>query len=98
MNVASVTDIVPGTSKQVMVGAQPVALFNVGGMFYALDDVCPHAGCPLSEGGLDGTTLTCSCHGSRFDVTNGALLGGPATRAARSFRVRVTGADLDVLT
>jgi 3-phenylpropionate/trans-cinnamate dioxygenase ferredoxin subunit len=58
-----------------------VAVARVGGRFHAFDDLCPCPGtpCPLSGGLLTGTTLMCQCHGSRFDVATGAVLGGPAT-------------------
>ena len=48
----------------------------------------------LADGELDGTTLTCACHGSRFDITSGAVVRGPAERPVRSRAVRVEGADL----
>ena len=48
-------------------------------------------GCSLAKGTLDGTTVTCGCHGSQFDVANGAVLRGPACRAVRSRVVQVQG-------
>lgn len=96
VKVAAAAAIPNGSTRQVTVGAQAIALFNVDGTVYALDDICPHAGCSLSDGELAGTTVTCVCHGSQFDVTSGALLRGPAPRAAKSFPARVNGGDIEV--
>src|SRR5258707_1257869 len=71
IRVASVSDVPPGSSKEVMADDRVVALFNVDGMFYALDGVCPHAGGPLGEGTLRGKTVTCPWHGWQFDVSTG---------------------------
>jgi nitrite reductase/ring-hydroxylating ferredoxin subunit len=61
---------------------------------YAFDDTCTHKGCSLGEGKLDGTIVTCPCHGSQFDVTSGAVVRGPAQRPVRSRSVDVEGNDL----
>src|SRR5262249_35609186 len=63
----------------------------------AFDDTCTHRGCSLASGKLDGTTVTCPCHGSQFDVTSGAVVRGPATRPVRSRLVEVKGNDLLVV-
>jgi 3-phenylpropionate/trans-cinnamate dioxygenase ferredoxin component len=67
---------------------QRVSVARAGGKLYAFDDLCPHEACPLSAGLLTGTTLKCQCHGSQFDVTSGAVLQGPATRALTTYDVR----------
>jgi len=66
-----------------------VMLAEVEGEVYAVGDLCTHAGCSLAKGDLEGTTVTCSCHGSQFDVTNGEVLRGPATEALPSYRVKI---------
>jgi 3-phenylpropionate/trans-cinnamate dioxygenase ferredoxin subunit len=60
-----------------------VAIARVGGRPFAFNDLCTCAAepCPLSGGLLEGTTLQCQCHGSRFDITTGAVVNGPATAA-----------------
>src|SRR5262245_20760018 len=73
-----------------------IAVANVQGTFYALSDICTHRGCSLSEGVLDGTTLECICHGSRFDVSTGDVLRGPAARSVQVYDVRVQGEDIVV--
>jgi 3-phenylpropionate/trans-cinnamate dioxygenase ferredoxin subunit len=77
-------------------GGYEIAVANVEGTFYALSDICPHRGCSLSEGELDGTTLECICHGSRFDVSTGDVLRGPAKRSVQVYAVRVKGDALVV--
>jgi nitrite reductase/ring-hydroxylating ferredoxin subunit len=74
-----------GSFAETAVG--PVALYRVAGQWCAIADRCPHAGAPLSPGELDGTVLTCSAHGSQFDVRSGDRLRGPADHAVTSHRV-----------
>jgi nitrite reductase/ring-hydroxylating ferredoxin subunit len=68
-----------------------VAVFNVGGTIHAIGGACTHRGGPLGEGRLDGAIVTCPWHGSRFDVTTGAVLGPPAASNAEVYRVSVDG-------
>jgi nitrite reductase/ring-hydroxylating ferredoxin subunit len=63
---------------------------------YAFSDICTHRRCSLSEGELDSTTLECICHSSRFDVSTGDLLRGPAKRSVQVYAVRVQGDALVV--
>ncbi|HUG55731.1 MAG TPA: non-heme iron oxygenase ferredoxin subunit, partial [Candidatus Limnocylindrales bacterium] len=71
--------------------AGPIAVYHVGGAVYAAGDVCPHAGAKLSEGALDGATVTCPLHGSQFDVRSGERLRGPADVPVPTYRVAVEG-------
>ena len=87
-------EIPPGALVAVDVAGVRVSVANVGGTFYAFDDTCTHAGCSLAHGRLDGTTVTCACHGSQFDVTSGKVLRGPASRPVRSRVVKVEGENL----
>ncbi|MDE3089435.1 MAG: non-heme iron oxygenase ferredoxin subunit, partial [Chloroflexota bacterium] len=84
-------NVPPGQTRLVQVGEESVAVYNVGGTFFATQDECTHQGGPLSEGNLDGAVITCPIHGSRFDVQSGAVVRGPATRAIKTFRVQVDG-------
>ena len=67
-----------------------VSVARVENRLYAFEDLCTCAqeACPLSGGLLDGTTIMCQCHGSRFDITTGAAVQGPATRALEIYEVR----------
>jgi nitrite reductase/ring-hydroxylating ferredoxin subunit len=71
------------------VGGARIAVANVGGTLHAFGDTCTHLQCSLARGDLDGTVVTCPCHGSQFDVTNGEVLRGPAQEPVRSYAARV---------
>ena len=68
-----------------------VAVFNVGGKFCATQARCTHRGGPLSQGKLDGSTVTCPLHGSQFNVCSGDVLRGPAIDPLMTYRVVVDG-------
>ena len=96
---ATVTEgALPGPGDVVVfeLHGERIAIANVDGMFYAFDDLCPHRQCSLAEGGLDGTVITCPCHGSKFDVATGERLRGPAVRPPRRHAVRVDNDALQV--
>jgi len=67
-----------------------ISVARVDDRLYAFDDLCTCAdrACPLSAGLLAGTAIMCQCHGSRFDVTTGAVINGPATDALNTYEVR----------
>jgi nitrite reductase/ring-hydroxylating ferredoxin subunit len=96
VKVAKTDEIAPGQGKMVEVGGKKIALFNVEGSFYAIDDTCTHRGGPLSEGFLDGREVTCPWHGARFDVTTGEMLGPPAPERVARYPVKVEGRDIEV--
>ena len=89
--VAATADLPPGASKRVYLGADAVALFNVGGAFYAVSDRCTHGRASLSEGRVDPATCTLLCpwHGGRFDVRTGEPTGGPPRVRLKAYRVKV---------
>lgn len=95
VTVAHVDDVAPGTAKAVVVGEREIALFNVAGTFYALDNTCPHQGGPLAEGWLDGTTVTCPWHAWTFKLTDGGMTLGDFA-CVDTFDVRVEGRDVRV--
>ncbi len=65
-----------------------ISVARVAGRLYAFDDLCTHEACPLSAGLLTGTTIMCQCHGSRFDITTGAILNGPAAEPLNVYEVK----------
>lgn len=86
-----------GEVKAIDVRGTRIAVANVGGTYYAFDDACTHEECSLSEEGeLAGTTLTCTCHGSEFDVRTGNVLAPPATVPVKVYRTRVEGDALQI--
>lgn len=66
-----------------------ISVARVDDRLHAFDDLCTCAdpACPLSSGLLMGTTLMCQCHGSRFDITTGAVMNGPATQPLQVYEV-----------
>ena len=81
---------VPDPGKTLVeVDGEMVALFHVGGQFYALDDVCTHDGGPLADGELRDYKIACPRHGAKFDIRTGAALTMPAVRPTRSHEVKV---------
>jgi nitrite reductase (NADH) small subunit len=96
IKVASATDLAPGEAKCVEVAGKKVALFNLDGAFYAIDDTCAHRGGPLSEGEVAGDEVTCPWHGAVYNVKTGATLGAPAPHGVATYAVRVQGSDVEV--
>ena len=94
--VATTNELQPGTAKLVEVAGRKIALFNVDGKFYALDDTCTHRGGPLSEGSMEGDSVTCPWHGAIFDMKTGQALGPPASKGVASFKVQVEGSDIKI--
>jgi nitrite reductase/ring-hydroxylating ferredoxin subunit len=94
VRIGTAADVADGQMRVFDVAGTKVNVSNAGGNLYAFDDTCTHMGCSLANGELDGTTVTCACHGSRFDVTSGAVLRGPAQRPVRSRAVQVQGDEL----
>lgn len=96
VKVATVAEMQPDNGKTVEVAGQAIALFNVGGKYYAIDGTCTHVGGPLGDGFLEDSIVTCPWHGARFEVTSGEVKGPPAQRNVKSFPVRVVGTDIEV--
>ena len=93
---AKVDDVAAGTVKVVEVGGRSIALCNLEGRFYAVDDLCTHDNGPLGEGSLFNGTIECPRHGARFDVQTGAVKALPAVRAVRTYPVQVDGDEVSV--
>ena len=91
--VASVGEIKDGGSKIVGAGGRYVAVFNLGGRFYAFENVCPHMGGPVGEGFLESGTITCPLHAWDFDIRTGEAKSMPGQRL-NTFEVKVEGDDI----
>jgi len=96
VKVARTDEIAPGQGKMVEVSGKKIALFNMEGSFYAIDDTCTHRGGPLSEGVLEGNQVICPWHGATYDVTTGDALGPPAPKGVARYNVRVEGSSIEV--
>jgi nitrite reductase/ring-hydroxylating ferredoxin subunit len=94
--VAKSGDVEQGKSICVQVARKRIALFNVEGNFYALDDYCPHKGAPLVDGYLSATEVTCPWHGASFELATGKGLLGPCGGGIESYPVRIIGDDIEL--
>ena len=93
---AKTDEIAPGQSKMLEVNGKKIAIFNVAGSFYAIDDTCSHRGGSLSQGMIEGEKVTCPWHGAVFDIRSGEVLGPPAPKGVARYNVRVDGAQIEV--
>ncbi len=94
VKIAQTSELSPGKGKVVEADGRSIALFNVEGTFYAIDNTCAHRGGSLGEGELNGDTVTCPLHGANFNVKTGEVTGPPAGTGVRSFAVKVEAGDV----
>jgi nitrite reductase/ring-hydroxylating ferredoxin subunit len=94
--VVPLSDIPLGRMRAFRVGEREIVVCRTREGVFALDNVCTHAEARMSEGVLRGTRLTCPLHGASFSVTDGSVLGGPATSPLRTCAVRVVGEQAEV--
>jgi 3-phenylpropionate/trans-cinnamate dioxygenase ferredoxin component len=90
----ALSDVAEGEAIGVEVGEEPVAIVRTQGEVFAIRDVCSHAQVPLSEGEIDGRTIECWLHGSRFDLRTGKPTGLPATEPVPVYPVKIEGDDV----
>lgn len=83
IHIAAAKDCPSGAGLECLVEGQIVALFNVDGIYYALDGICPHQGGPLAKGCVAGTTVSCPWHGWQFDLTSGQHRGSQSLKQRR---------------
>ena len=93
--VGSVGDLAVGQSLVVEAAGRSIAVFNVDGSYYAIDNSCPHRGGPLSEGDLAGRVISCPWHAWRFCVRDGKWADNPRLSVDK-FDVRVVGDEIQV--
>ena len=95
VTIAPTTAIKPGELAAFDVEGVRIAVANADGRYFAIDDTCTHEQCSLSaEGTLEGTVVTCGCHGAQFDVTTGAVLAPPAPEPVKAYPLRVDNGNL----
>jgi nitrite reductase/ring-hydroxylating ferredoxin subunit len=87
--VCHVSEIAEGTARSVEIGDRQLALYNIGGTFYATDDRCTHARAHLSEGFIEGDAVECPLHGGRFHIPTGRPLTPPVRVAVCAYPVQV---------
>ncbi len=89
VKVATLEELPPGAAKVVNVDGLRVAVFNVHGTFYAIDDTCTHEEASLAEGTVYGEIVACPKHGSRFHLPTGRVLSLPAVIPVNTYAVKV---------
>lgn len=96
IDVAPVQELPAGVFRSVDIEGTDIAVFNIGGDYYAIEDVCTHDGGILTGGTLDGMEVICPRHGARFSVKTGEALTPPAYEPVATFPVRVAGEMVQV--
>ena len=95
VKIAAVDDIPEGSGKTMQVGDKAIAIFNIKGEFYAIDNACLHRGGSLGDGFIDGSTVTCPLHGWQFDVATGQGVMPPSP-GVKSYNIEVRSDDIFV--
>jgi 3-phenylpropionate/trans-cinnamate dioxygenase ferredoxin subunit len=96
VTVAKTAEIPPGAREVFEIDGLYIAVFNVGGKYYAIEDRCTHDDGPLAEGDLDGYEIICPRHGARFDLRDGRVLSMPAVLPVPWYPVRIEGDEIQI--
>jgi len=96
VTVAKTGELAPGDWRVVNVDDAPVVVFNLGGEYYAIEDVCTHDGGQLTGGKIEGDEIVCPRHGARFCIRTGEALSAPAYEPTATFPVRVENGEVQV--
>ncbi len=96
IDVCAVDEIKPGEFKTVWADDIEIAVVNVDGEFYAIEDVCTHDGGELTGGIIEGCEIECPRHGARFDLRTGAVLAPPAYEDVPTYSVRIKSGRIEV--
>ncbi len=96
INVAPTSELQAGTHKIVLTEIGPIAVFNLAGKLFAIEDACSHDGCELANGTLDGDQIICSRHGSRFCIRTGKVMSPPAYEDIEIFSTRIENETVQV--
>lgn len=96
--VARTSEVEPGNMRMVKIGRKRIALINVEGEFFAIDDTCTHEEASLSEGDLYGDIVECPLHGACFNVRTGEVEAFPAVVPVETYQVRVVDDEVQVAT
>ena len=101
ITLAKAEELSPGQARAFDVEGEKIAVFNVDGNYYAIEDTCTHDQAPLSDGEIEGTTVICPWHMAEFDLKTGEVLTPPATQNVKSYKVfnsrrRASNRDLNL--
>jgi 3-phenylpropionate/trans-cinnamate dioxygenase ferredoxin subunit len=96
ITVARAGELAPGSHRVVDVDGAAVVVFNLGGQYYAIEDVCTHDGGRLTGGTVEGEEIVCPRHGARFSIRTGEALTAPAYEPVAKFPVRIENGLIQV--
>lgn len=96
VTVATTDELAAGDRLVVEINRKWIAVFNISGEYYAIEDMCTHDGGELADGELIGCEITCSRHGARFDVRDGRVTHPPALVDVPAYQTRVVGNEVQV--
>ena len=96
VTVAKAGELAPGEWRRVDADGAQIVVFNLGGQYYAIEDVCTHDGGQLTGGTVEGEEIVCPRHGARFSIRTGAALSAPAYEPTATFPVRVENGEIQV--
>ena len=96
VTVAKVGELTPGQFRKVDADGAQIAVFNLDGEYYAIEDVCTHDGGQLTGGVVEGGQVVCPRHGASFCIRTGAALSAPAYEPTAKFPVRVENGEIQV--
>lgn len=96
IKVARVIDVPNRQAIAVEIEDKSIAIFNVDGEFFAIDDMCSHEEAPLCEGVLEGFEIECPWHAARFCIKTGKALTPPAYEDLNSYSIRLNGEDIEL--
>ena len=96
VTVAKAGELAPGQWRKADVDGASIAVFNLGGEYYAIEDVCTHDGGQLTGGVVEGDQVVCPRHGARFCIKTGAALTAPAYEPTATFPVRIENGEIQV--
>jgi len=96
IDVSKQSELPVGERTVVQTDAGEIAVFNLNGEYYAIEDICSHDGGELASGKCEGDEIICPRHGARFCIKNGKALTPPAYEDIESFPVRVSDGMIQV--
>ena len=94
-SVPEAKDLESGKGMRVFLDDRRIALFNLDGNYYAIDDTCPHVGAPLGEGWIDGDRVACPMHGWEFEIKTGKGLTVPGCSVTK-YDVQVENGEIQI--
>ncbi|MGA9533307.1 MAG: non-heme iron oxygenase ferredoxin subunit [Anaerolineales bacterium] len=96
ITVANVDELPNGQRLLIDIDGEPIAVFNIAGMYFAIMDVCSHDDGPVAEGELSDHEIECPRHGAHFDVRTGEALSLPAIVDIPAYPVRVEAGEIQI--